>query len=325
MRTSFRLASVFALAALSAPASPLVARGAQTGAATPETRALAVQIVATSGDPNKLVAGLQPMQAGLVHIISSTVGANESASQAKIAAIVHDVFSSLSSRIADAEVDTYATHFSASELRGILAFLTGPGGRAEVANLPLLKVDIGAGIRMNEAEAATTIRDAEAEFAKAPPARQALILRIFAAQKTEMHIRRGHAALTGVIDRVADRNLGAAPDLQKGAQQAHDLDAYVDLVMAIERRFYVRHYTDAELANVATYLESQAGQAVIDRLPLIQRAVGEAVQAQLSQFLSTIDRPVCSAVPCSAEQRTQLKAGAQQASEVMSMMVRNGL
>jgi hypothetical protein len=324
MRKSVR--SVITIATLFLAASPLGAHGGQSDTATPETRTLAAEVVRIGGDRERMAGQLRPLETMLEQTIVSTLGANDDATKSKVDGIVRGGLVSLEGKAVEAEANAYAAHFSAAELRDVLAFMNGPGGRAEAANLPLMKHDLGPALTMVDADAAKTIQDAEAAFAKATPARRTLIRRIFAAQKTEAHIREDHEALLATMASAmnsasgsAGRGADSAPETPK---EAHDLDAYVHLVMAIETRFYVQHYSDAELEGIAAYLESETGQAVIDRLPLIRRAIGQAMQTQLNSFLPIADAPICAAVSCSPEQRAALKVRARGLLDVMSAMLR---
>lgn len=76
--------------------------------------------------------------------------------------------------------------------------------------------------------------------------------------------------------------------------------------MAIERSFYLTHYSDKELNIIANYLESDAGKAVMTQLPMIRQKVGNRLIAKLEDELPGLFDAVCASKGCSSAQREKL-------------------
>jgi len=237
--------------------------------------------------------------------------------KSKVAAAVHDAFTPIPSRALDAFIDAEAANFSGDELRDVLAFVKGPTSQAVAANSPILKQAL-AGALSGSPESAKAGDEAARVFAEAPASKRALVRRIFAAQDFEAHTRSGYAALSANFARiVADSGL-PEPQPQSGeakqaaqAKAAKDADDYVKFVVEIEERNYVDNFSDAQLTDLAEYLESPAGRAMVTRMPKIRGAMLDVLRDNLpAAFKATTDR-ICATVVCSAEQRAQLADYAQ--------------
>lgn len=308
----FRLGSAIALGALILAPSAVLAAGPSAPASS--IRDLAVALVEADGSKEKFAKGLQPLERMLGQSIASKVGASDPAEAGKVKATLHSALESLPAKMADTAADAYAANFSRRELSDILAFMNGPGGRAEIANLPLLKADLAAGMSQ---ETSGVVKVGEDAFVQAPAARRALILRLFNAQDLEAHTRLGYAALEHVMtaaltaadDDQATRKTQRAETASplEAEKEARAADEYVRMVMAVEKRFYVNHFSDEELTLLVAYLESDAGQAIIARNSLVQRAVVQGMQEHLGAILSSLDAQVCATVPCTSKQRADLK------------------
>ena len=313
MHTVSRIAGAIILTA-----SPLAAQtpnatlADKTSPVDPQTRALAVQVVAKGGERDRLAGALAPVEDLLKFKIKSALGLTDEADSAKIMAIVHAAVIVVSSKVSEAEADAYAANFSTSELSEILAFLTGPSGEAEETNLPLLKRDLRAALDMDTLGVAKIKKTAALDLDKVSPNRRDSIERIFKAQDLEAHTRQGYLTLQARLSRVTsifhDKPITQTQNSSaKSNEEARAADDYANMVMAVETQFYATHYTDTELAGVADYLESKAGRAALTRKPLIQQAAGRAMRAQFTTFLAALDASVCSAVACTPTQHASLR------------------
>lgn len=309
-----RVLAIFGVIALISSPQLAAAQPLAAGqVATPEAKALASALIDADGERERIATALAPMEPMFQGVILSNVASKDVGAEATVATVVHEMFSSIGKQLGDASVGAYTANFSPTELSAVLAFVRGPGGQAERANAPLLKADLRAALSA-QAPAAETIEAAEAVFAKAPPTKRALIQRIFRAQNLEARTRAGYATLGAVMDAALVAATGGeptkkAPPSSEAADKASQAsDRYVRLVMAVEERFYVDRFNETDLATLADYLESGAGQAMLTRSPTVQRVLTKAMQEQFATMLPALSETVCSAITCSAADRAGLAA-----------------
>jgi hypothetical protein len=304
-----------------AQAANAVAGNTSPNAPTSAELAPAKEIVDASGDREKFEKSMAPFESMLAKSIVSKLAVHnpdaikDPAVAATVTLIVRNAMSPVYDKTVDAEIGAYSENFSVQELNDIITFIKGPGGQAERTNLPLLKAELSPLMEMSAADAATMEESAERAFSDISPSRRELVLRIFKAQDLEAHTRRGYASffttLGGAINKVdghaAAQRSNNHPNAKADAEEvAHAADNFTRMAMAVQKRFYTSHYSDAELNTIATYLESEAGQAAMTRNPMIKRAAAQVMQVQLVSALATLDEAVCSAVTCSSEQRAEL-------------------
>jgi len=252
---------------------------------------------------------LEPMETLLSNLIAIKLSLTEPSAKAKVTAAVHEAFAPVSVRAGDAMTDAYAANFTAQELSAVLGFMRSPTAEVEKANLPLLKAELGAaltGFASNPAIEAEALR----VYDSASPAKRELILRILKAQDFEAHTRKGYATLGAIMKTALQQAASKGPTPQLSPLQTADderaADAYVRLVTAVEKRYYVNHWSEADLSAIASYLESDAGQAIQTRMPLVKRAVGKSLSDQLVVAIGSLDKSVCAAVPCTQVQRASV-------------------
>jgi len=112
-----------------------------------------------------------------------------------------------------------------------------------------------------------------------------------------------------MVDAAASRSgLGASSGQAGSESDAKAADDYVRLTTEVEESFYVTHYTDAQLASVATYLESKPGQAVLTRVPKVRGALAAVLAQELPGAVSSLPERVCTTVACSPDQQSRLAA-----------------
>jgi hypothetical protein len=182
-----------------------------------------------------------------------------------------------------------------------------PAAEAEKTNLLLLKAELGAALS-GSSGSPNVEAEALRVYDAASPAKRELILRIFKAQDFEAHTRKGYVTL-GAVMKAGLQKAASKGEIPQPSSQTDDelgADAYVRLVTAVEKRYYANHFAEADLAAIATYLESDAGQAILSRMPLVKREVGKSLSAQLAIALQSLDKSVCTAVPCSEAQRASM-------------------
>lgn len=323
MRRKWSLLGAIFLTASSCPAQ---ARDAVGGSAPPYARApsslaLAKEIADTEVSREQFDKRMAPVEKMLALSAVSALAANnpeimnDSDTAAKVAAIVHNSVSSVYSKVMDARASAYAETFSKRELTDIVSFIRGPGGQAEKINIPLLKADLSPLAMMSATDAANMEVAADQTFVSVSPSRRELVLRIFKPQNVEERTRRGYAILLTrlsedphKVDSDATTPGSNANPRAKASEDevARFVDEYVRKVMAVEKRFYANHYSDADLSIIATYLESETGRLTINRSPAIERAAAQITLRQFVSVLASLDEAICSAVICSSEQRARL-------------------
>jgi hypothetical protein len=122
------------------------------------------------------------------------------------------------------------------------------------------------------------------------------VLRILKAQDFEANTRKGYEMIMNMFDSMHVTDKGSP----------HDVDEYVQLVMAIEQRYYVNHFLDERLSAIADYSESGAGQVTITRMPVIRRELAHVIFDELTTAFSSLDKVICQAMACSSEQRKRV-------------------
>lgn len=262
------------------------------------------------------VANFTLLERAIALPISNTLASGSPKPQAELASKVHDQLTPWREEYTEALVEAYSRNLTASQMRDIIAFLQGPGGRAEAANLPFLKKSLASALAMEPDAVAKMETDSKIAYQQAPQARRDLIERIFKAQNLEEQTRQGFRKLYSTMSAaVAGAMNAASADTAKDTnvrplyekdEMNKQVEADVQRTMAIERSFYLTHYSDEELSVAATYLESDAGQAVMMQLPTIRRAVGSNMAAKLDGRLPNLIESLCAATSCSAEQRDSL-------------------
>jgi hypothetical protein len=210
---------------------------------------------------------LEPLKRAISSSISSTLASGNPKLQADLTAKVEEQLTPLEAEFTDALAETYSKDLTLSEMRGIIDFMRGPGAKAEAINLPVLKNTLAAGQSV-EADAVAKLEAAsDLAYRQAPQARQDLIERIFKAQNFEEHTRQGFLKLYSRLNASAsvvtnsESNSGAKSSVETATSDNDELDRKVEAdvrrTMAIERSFYVTHFTDEELGVIATYLEKR--------------------------------------------------------------------
>jgi hypothetical protein len=217
----------------------------------------------------------------------------------------------LGDEIMSAELDYYAANFSGEELRQILAFLNSPAGQAEAAKLPMLSAPIGKLLMGSPADIEKAVVTSRAEFAQAPPATRQSIDRIMAAANVEGQARMANAMysnmLAGALSKMQTTTGRTAPAADTASQNAAG-DAYARNGLGIEQGFYATNFSGEQLAVIAAYLESEGGRVAIEKKPLLRRAAGQVLRARFAVILPNLERDVCAAVGCTAEQRAGVVA-----------------
>lgn len=293
----------FAIAVL---ASPSLAHAA---ASSGDVHELAKALVEIGDERPRMAKTLEPIEAVIAGGIAVELSLTDPDSTAKVKDVVHQALAPVSDRAGDAMVDAYSSNFTAEELSDVLTYMNTPAAKAEKANLPRLKADMGAAL-WSASGGATIEADAVKVYEGAPPAKRELVLRILKAQDFEARNRREFATFGAAMktmlppavkgEKAQPHNAGAP------AEDARVMDDYMRLMVAIQKRYYVDHFSEADLSTVATYLESDAGQAVLTRLPVVRRATAKAMADQIFVALGSLDEKVCAAVPCTADQRASI-------------------
>ncbi len=300
------IALLLALTPAVAAASPTTSVSNPAPAATREARALAGALVSASGDRENEVKALDPVEGMLSSQIAMRLSTTDPGVVAKVNEVVHGALSTVVQKSVDALVEGYASSLSTDELGHIIAFVKSPAGQAEKANLPLLKQALAAALNSSDTGAKAGESAAQV-FAAASPEQRALVLRILTAQDFEAHTRQGYATLGVTVKAALSRSGVRPPGGQPGSEaDAKAADASVRLATEIEEGFCVSHYTNAELAEAAAYLESEPGQALLTRLPKVKGAIGAVLAQALADALSSLPAQVCTTVACSPDQRTRL-------------------
>lgn len=295
-----------AIALAFALATALAGARASAAAATPETRTLAATLVQLGDERAHAAKALGSMERLLSAQIAMKLAVTDPSAAARVKQVVHDALSPVVLKADDAMVEGYAANFSADELGHVIAFAEGPEGRAEKANLPLLKTALAAALS-GSADAANAGDAAARTFAAAPSEKRALVERILTAQDFEAHTRRGYATIEAVMKSAVARSGLQASAVQPGPEaEAKAADDYVKRVTEVEEAFWVSHYTDAQLAAVAAYLESEPGQAILTRLPKVRSAMSAVLASGLSVAIASLPERVCKTVACSPDQRASL-------------------
>lgn len=304
----------FAIAVL---ASPSLAHAA---ASSGNVHDLAKALVEIGDERPRMAKTLEPIEAVIAGGISLELSLTDPDSTAKVKGMVHQALAPVSDRAGDAMVDSYAANFTLQELSDVLAYMNTPAAKVEKANLPLLRAEMG-GVLTGASNRATIEADAMKVYDGAPPAKRELILRILKAQDFEARNRRELATFGAAMKTMlppALKGEKAQPHNSVAtAEDARAMDDYVRLMVAIQKRYYVDHFSEADLSTVATYLESDAGQAVLTRLPVVRRAMAKVMADQIFVALGSLDEKVCAAVPCTADQRASI---AEHTKSVASMM-----
>lgn len=293
----------FAIALL---ASPSLAHAA---APSGDVHELAKALVEIGGERPRMAKILEPIEAIIAGGISLDLSLTEPDETAKVKSVVHQALAPISDRAGDAMVDAYSANFTAKELSDVLTYMNTPAAKAEKANLPLLKADMGAAL--SGASNRTTIEaDAIKVYDGAPPAKRELVLRILKAQDFEARNKRDlaifGAALTAAVPADKEGEKAQSPSAAPTAADSRASDDYMRLMVAIQKRYYVDRFSEADLSTVAAYLESEAGQAVLTRLPLVRRVVGKAMADATLVALGSLDAKVCATVPCNGDQRSSI-------------------
>jgi hypothetical protein len=285
---------------------PAVARA---GPPPADVRELAKALVEIGEERQHEAKALEPIETLLSNLIAIKLSLTDPSAKAKVTAVVHEAFAPVSVKAGDAMIDAYAANFTAQQLGEVLGFMRSPTAEVEKANLPLLKAELSAaltGLAGNPAVEAEALR----VFDGASPAKRELILRILKAQDFEAHTRKGYATLGAIMKTALEQAGSKEPTPQPSSSQTTDderaADAYVRLITAVEKRYYVNHWSEADLSVVASYLESDAGQAIQTRMPLVKRAVGKSLSDQLAIAIGSLDKSVCAAVPCTQVQRASV-------------------
>ncbi len=283
---------------------PAFARAAPPPA---DVHELAKALVEIGEERQHEAKALEPMETLLSNLIAIKLSLTDPSAKARVTAVVHEAFAPVSVRAGDAMIDAYAANFNAQELGDVLRFMRSPTAQVEKANLPLLKAELSAaltGLASNAAVEAEALR----VYDGASPAKRELVLRVLKAQDFEARTRKGYATL-GAITKTALQQVaskGPQPSSLQTADDERAADAYVRLVTAVEKRYYVNHWSEADLSATASYLESDAGQAIQTRMPLVKRAVGKSLSEALVVAIGSLDMSVCGAVPCTQDQRASV-------------------
>ncbi len=298
---------------------------AAAGAAPPpgDTHELAKALMELGDERQLDVKALEPMESLVSNLIAAKLSLSDPSTAAKVRSVVHQALEPVSVKAADAMIDAYASNFTSQELGAVLAFMRSPAGEAEKANLPLLRVELGAALTGLSSDP-NLEAEATRIYEGASPAKRELIVRILKAQDFEAHTRKGYAALGEVMKAAIKQAASPAQSATPSSPTAEDeraADAYVRLVTAVEKRYYVNHFSETDLSAMAAYLESDAGQAILARMPIVKRAVGKALADALVIAIGSLDKDVCAATPCTAEQRASVADFATaMAARVPSMM-----
>lgn len=279
-----------------------------SSAAAPTRQALAAGIVDVGGERERAAKALEPVEGMISAMIVSRLSLKGAGTADQVKSIVHETLSPVAPKVTDAEIEAYAANFSSEQLRDVLAFMRSPAGLVGTANLALLKQELSAALSGSPSNAG---EEAARVFAGVPSAKRELVRRILTAQDFEARTRKGYASLGAAFNAAAPRSPdGNSPEESlSGEEQArrdHAADDYVRLVMEIEQRHYVDHFSDAQLAAMADYLESDAGRAVLARTPTVKLAAGRVFLDQLAVAIPSLNGSICAAIPCSPEQRAQL-------------------
>jgi hypothetical protein len=313
---------VFA-AALALLGSVLAADGAGASAVEPpapavdeQSRALARDLAQAETEVGS--AGNFALVERAVSIpISTILASGKPELEAELTTKVHEQLTPWREEYTAALVEAYSENLTASEMRDITAFLRGPGGRAEVVNLPLLKKNLASAQAMEPDMVTKLEADSDIAFQQAREARRDLIERIFKSQNLEERTAQGFRKLYSTLNAAVSVATSA-----EGAEHANDaqaaplfhsgeitkqVEADVRRTMAVERAFYLTHYSDEELDVLVTYLESSAGQAVMTQLPAIRQAVGRRMVVKLDSILPSLIVSACATTSCSTQQKDRLK------------------
>ena len=293
-----------ALALALTPALAASGPPATASTPTPETRALAEEMVSLGDERANATKALAPLERLLSGQIAIHLSITDPRVAAQVTQIVHDALSPVAQKAGDTLVEGYAANFSNEELRHLVAFLQSPAGQAEKSNLPLLRDQLAAAASASS-EASKSAESGARAFAAASPQEHALVQRIFAAQDFEARTRRGYALTRRLVDGVAAQT-GATAPATHAESDAKAADDYVRRVIEIEEGFYVTHYTEAQLAAIAAYLESEPAQALFARLPKMRQSMSAVVKQAMVSAISSLPEEVCAAAACTSDQRARL-------------------
>jgi len=296
---------------LARAAEPVVA-GTQSTDTTPQTRALAEELITVGGESERMQKPLATMDNMLSSMIVRQLPLSNAETAAKVKATIDEALAPVASQTDEALVQAYEANFSDQQLSGALSFIKSPAGQAEASSLPLLKAELGA-VLDGSPDSMGRVIAAEKAFADAPQSKRDLIRRIFAAQDFENHTHQGFTKFGTLLGQsFAAQPKGQIPSRSDEQNKADDdqfaraTDEKVRASLAIEERYYVDHFSDAQLEATASYLESDAGRAMLQRAPIVRRAVGKAMFDQIATILSSMTEPVCAAAACTPEQHKNL-------------------
>ncbi|HEY7808270.1 MAG TPA: hypothetical protein VIC34_13825 [Croceibacterium sp.] len=309
-----------ALALLSAVSLALSVNANATERAAPTTdeqsRNLARELVQIELNEGS-VGNLEPLERAISLSISTTLASGNPTLQSALAANVEKQLTPLEAKFTGALTDAYSKDLTASEMRRIVDFMRGPGGQAEAANLPILKSKLASGQAMEPNAVAKMEAATDLAYRRAPQARRDLIERIFKAQNFEEHTRqdfqklysRLNTAVSAATDALSNSKgkSSSATTPSDNVESDKEVEADVRRTMAIEKSFYLTHFTDGELGIIATYLESDAGQALLTQLPEIQKTVGSKILTKLDDLMPGVMAAACATAKCTDDQRDKLK------------------
>jgi hypothetical protein len=282
---------------------------APAAAPTVDAHELARTLVEIGGERQREAKALEPMEALVSNLVDSKLSLTDPSATAKVKSVVHDAFAPVSVRAGDAMIDAYATNFTGHELGEVLAFMKSPAAETEKVNLPLLSGELSAALAGLSSNTNVEV-DAMRVYDSTSPAKRELILRILKAEDFEAHTREGYAKwgamMRAALKQVANNPQNVEPSYPQTAEDERAADAYVRLVTAVEKRYYADHFSEIDLSAIATYLESNTGQAILVRQPKVKRAVEESLADQLVIALGSLDKNVCATVPCTPEQRASV-------------------
>lgn len=281
-----------------------------------QSRDLAQKLVSAEAEADDPLRNFAYFELSLASFIQNIVAPGDTKARGDLATEVHEKFAPLKEVFRDALLEGYAESLNPNEMREIIGFLQSPGGLAEKANLPLLKTDLANGLMMDPNAAAKMEARSEDAFKDAPQTRRDLIVRILKAQNLEERTRQGlRKHYSTMSDALSVAGNGDGGPQEKGSDTKSQLnndevdkqiEADVRRTMAIERSFYLTHYSDKELNIIANYLESDAGKAVMTQLPMIRQKVGNRLIAKLEDELPGLFDAVCASKGCSSAQREKL-------------------
>jgi hypothetical protein len=252
----------------------------------PQAVDLAKQIVAIDADRAQL-ARLDAFGQLLPPQIEALLNVEDPAQKQKIADLVKARLTRMEDGLSEARATAMAQTYPADVLQGALAFRHTSTGEAFSKAAPALNEVAGAALL---AERAAAIDPAM------PAARRALIERVLRAQDVEGTARRGWKALSAMLGQ------GAA----QSAQDAQDESNYVARVVAAETQFYAQTYTDAQLADLAAYVEGPVGTAFKAGQARLQATSASLGGAVLEHTYDHFGDEICGAVPCTPAQKAQL-------------------